>query len=356
MNLLLLNFAVDEDDVTLSHCIDIIDRLSKQFKSIYIITMRTGNFNLPSNVYVKSLESDKTNSKIILVIRFYIIALKLFLKKDINIVFSHMNAIFGALYGLLKIFTRVKHVLWYEHRSTPLSLKIAHFFADYVISASPQGFRLSSKKKMSVGHTIDCSKFILGKKSWTEKTRVNLISVSRLSPSKGIDLMLDALSSDEIEFDWNLKIIGSASNEDENDYVNRLKKFVNNNLNLKERVEFMGRLNQDNIIEELNKSDYFLHLSNTGSLDKAILEAAAIGCIPISSNQAFYNIATKEGFEECLINRTSDSILKAINYFSQSKPKYRDLLSRKLSLYVHENHNSDINIQKIVFKLKDLAK
>ena len=54
-------------------------------------------------------------------------------------------------------------------------------------------------------------------------------------------------------------------------------------LELGARVHFLGGINQTQLRDEYHKAAYLIHTSETGSLDKVVLEALACGC-PVKTN------------------------------------------------------------------------
>ncbi|MEK7522407.1 MAG: glycosyltransferase, partial [Patescibacteria group bacterium] len=61
-------------------------------------------------------------------------------------------------------------------------------------------------------------------------------------------------------------------------------------------IEFVGPIPNKNIVEFYQSGDLFVNLSDTGSLDKAVLEAMACGLKVLTSNEAFKNIVPEENF------------------------------------------------------------
>lgn len=98
-----------------------------------------------------------------------------------------------------------------------------------------------------------------------------LVSVGRLESQKNYPLIFKALEGTDFELD----IYGEGSLKDE---LNLLSK----DLNIK--VNFMGILNNEKLLIELRKYQYYLTASTYEGNPKSVLEAMLSGCIVIASN------------------------------------------------------------------------
>lgn len=108
------------------------------------------------------------------------------------------------------------------------------------------------------------------------RPKKTLLTVTRLNPYKGVDMVLKALPALlQKGFDIEYKIIGKGSD------LPRLQKMVHD-LKLENTVSFLGPLSQKQIITHYNQSDLFLLLSREELPDVegfglVFLEAAACG-------------------------------------------------------------------------------
>lgn len=98
-----------------------------------------------------------------------------------------------------------------------------------------------------------------------------LVSVGRLESQKNYPLIFKALEGTDYELD----IFGEGSLKEE---LNLLSK----DLNIK--VNFMGILNNEKLLLELRKYQYYLTASTYEGNPKSVLEAMLSGCVVIASN------------------------------------------------------------------------
>jgi len=112
---------------------------------------------------------------------------------------------------------------------------------------------------------------------------------------------------------FKLVIVGSSVTEKDKSYKKKLVEEINNR-KLEERVELVGDVPQKSLPEYYNKARAFVNLSETGSLDKAVLEALAMNVPVYTTNEAFLGSAFPvfQNIEEALRSEgnTRDYIVK----------------------------------------------
>ena len=318
MNLLMLNLAVDAEHVTLAFGLRWIEALAQRFDRVDVVTMYAGRHHLPPNVTVWSVGRERGYPEWLRALRFYWLIWRILRQRRFAVVFTHMIPVFAVLFWPVAKLAHVKNVLWYAHGATPPILRLAHRLVDKVVSSTPEGFRLSSQKVRFLGQGIDLKLYPYHPRR--AAVTIHLVTVSRLAPSKGIDRLLDALADWQAPDKrlWQLTVIGDATNDGERDYADRLRRSAVKHFTARQIV-FTGRIAPEMIAPQLAEADIFVNLGTTGSLDKAIVEAMASGCLVISCNDAFRTIAKTEGFSACVID--CDSVAAV-----------RDALSRVMAL------------------------
>ena len=302
MNLLMFNLAVDQEHVTLGFGIRWIEALSRRYEHVDVVTMFAGRYQLPPNVQVWSVGRERGYSKCRRVLRFYSIVLRIIRERSIDVVFTHMIPIFAVLFWPIARLTGRRNVLWYAHGATPPMLRLSHLLVDRIVSSTPDGFRIKSKKAIFIGQGVDADIFQPGVRHRGKEMRI--ITVGRIAPSKGIDLLVKALAGWERDLDWRLTVVGAGTTDSERAYSDQVRHTASDN----DRIHFAGFKTAAEVAALLGQSDVFVNLSATGSLDKAIVEAMATGCLVISSNDAFRRMAHAEGFPECIVTPTPDTL------------------------------------------------
>lgn len=212
-------------------------------------------------------------------------------RKEYDVVFVHMMPIYAIAAGLLcKIFNKPLY-LWYVHKSVDWRLRLTKLFVKGYFTASKDSFRMKTGKPVHVvGHGIDTDKF---RQQTTENRqqrtkKISLLTVGRISPVKNIHLMIDAAKVLlEQGREVRLTIVGEPALEKDREYYLKIQDSARKENN---NIVFVGAKNQDEVIPYYQSSDIFLNLSETGSLDKSVLEAMACGCLVFTSNEAFHTM------------------------------------------------------------------
>jgi len=269
MKLLIITQALDTKHPVLGFFVRWVEEFSKHVDELHVIALQTGDYNLPDNVHVYSLGKERGAGKLQRLSTFYYLLSTLHKKYDS--VFVHMNPEYIVLAGPLWRLTGKKLGLWYMHKSVDFKLRIATFFTQHIFTATPSSFRLPSKKVRIMGHGIDTDVF-------TPNNSVargeHILSVGRLMKSKRHDLVLEAAN----EADMPVRIIGEGEERE------RLTALAQN-LNIS--ATFLGGLPHKQLIDEYQKASVFVHTSETGSLDKVVLEALSCGCPVVTTNKNY---------------------------------------------------------------------
>jgi glycosyltransferase involved in cell wall biosynthesis len=268
MKLLIITQAVDENDSNLSFFLRWIEEFAKHCEKVMVICLREGQHHLPPNVKVFSLGKEKGASRLTRIMRFFKYIVRERNKYDA--VFVHMNPEYVVLVGLFWRLWDKKIVLWYVHKSVDLKLRIATFFADSIATASKESFRLNTSKVHVMGHGIDTDFFT------PDATVVRgdwWLSVGRLSKSKRHDVVIREAAHQQRE----LHIAGSGPE------LGHLEALVRE---LHANVQFLGGLSQTQLRNEYRRAALLIHTSETGSMDKVVLEALACGLHVRTNNPA----------------------------------------------------------------------
>lgn len=333
MKLLLITQKVNKNDQILGFFHDWIFEFSKHVDYLEVICLEKGEYDLPENVRVHSLGKEKGFSKIKILLNFFKLIFSLRYKK----VFVHMNPIYVVLAGWFWRITGRRINLWYTHKHVDLKLKIAVLFANQIFSASKESFRLKTKKLLVTGHGINLDLF--NKEKNKDKEKFRMVSVSRISRVKDFETMIksaELLKEDQCEF--HIDIWGGPVTKDEEKYLRELKDLVLKT-GLKDYINFNGPIPNKELVSKLSDYDLFLHMSNTGSLDKAALEAMASSLLVLSSNDALRSILSED--EELVYNsgdfiEMKDKIKTLINWpkdkTKEIETKYKKFVEEKNSL------------------------
>jgi len=335
MKLLIITQKVDINDDNLGFFHSWLKKLAEKV-DIFVIANYVGKYDLPSNVKIFSLGKEKETGGLIKNLKYQWFLLKLLPRVDG--VFFHMcpEYVLGA-HLWPKIF-RKKTLLWYTHKSFNWKLNLAEKLTDKIFTASKESFRLPSKKVEITGHGIDLDKF---KPAETKKdgSKFKIISVGRISPVKNYEIMINAgeiLKSRNFNFE--IRVAGAPILESDKIYFGKLKNLIKEK-KLDDIVEFVGPIPNKYIAEFYQSGDLFINLSDTGSLDKAVLEAMACGLKILTSNEAFKYILPEENFTK--------NEPKAVSEKIENLSKSPNLTKDKFINYTETNHDLNNLIARI---------
>lgn len=329
MRILIVTQSIDSNDPALGFFHRWVLEFAKVFEAVTVIALRKGETSFPANVTVLSLGKEEGVSRFEYVRRFYSYIWKQ--RDSYDTVFVHMNPEYVVLGGLLwKMFGK-KVILWYMHRSVNMKLRIATLLVDAVATGSKESFRIKSGKVRVLGHGIDVDRFEPKQKGASNDFSV--ITIGRISPSKDYGTFLRAIA---LVPDANALIVGAPANPEDREYEKGLKGLAEE-LGIAARVRFMGPAKHDDVPDLISSADVFVNMSNTGSLDKAVLEAMSCGVPALTSNEAFkgmldsFGLTFPERDAEALAGKISGLMAKRSELGSLGE-RLRDIVVKQHSL------------------------
>ncbi len=330
--ILIVTQKVDRHDAVLGFFHTWIEQFARHFSEVRVICLEKGSVHLPENVKVFSLGKEEVQSRVQYMKRFFRYITHE--RKNYDVVFVHMNPVYAILGGLLWRMWHKRMYLWYTHKHVDLKLRMAEKLVDNIFTASKESFRLPSKKVEIVGHGIDTEIFKPKDVAGDSVSRdvVRILSVGRVSRTKNQHRMIESVQKmhgrgRRVE----LVIAGAGITAEDVEYEKEIREYVVEH-GLVGSVIFLGNIQPEHIVEQYQASDVFINLSETGSLDKAVLEAMSCGLRVLTSNEAFRHVLPADAFfsREDL---TPEVIAEKIETLMNSKP------DGSLRTYVVENHN-----------------
>ena len=291
MRLLLVNFVMDQSSPVLAWQQGVATRLAARCERVVVLTERVVAAPLPANVEVHRVPRILTTPLRLLGVRWLmnIPVWRWCARERFDAVFVHMNA--DWVYRLSPCWRRfgVPVLLWYAHGAVTRRLHRAHAHATCVITSTPEGFRIPSPKVRVIGQGVDTDLFVPPARRPDSAT---IVAVGRVSRRKRVDLMLQSLAwlkTHAPQHPFRLRIIGPTLTRDDQRYAEELARMVEA-AGLRDSVTFEGPLPVASLPEIYASSFAHLNLSETGSMDKAILESLASGCPTLTSNEAAFAV------------------------------------------------------------------
>lgn len=368
MKLLILTQKVDKNDDVLGFMHGWISEFSKHCEKLTVIALGVGEYDLPKNVKVFSLGKEKTadlrrmdadqmqktdeasprpslrgversettwQSKPKYLFNFYKYIWQE--RKNYDNVFVHMNPEYVVLGGVFWRLWHKKIGLWYMHKAVNLKLVLAEKLTNHIFSATPESFRLKTKKLHITGHGIDLTQFQeKERRSVLQNSVFKIITVGRISPIKNQNVLIEALGllkKDYPNFKFQLEIVGEANSYKDREYKNLIKKLIKAN-SLESEIVFRSSVPNNEIVKIYKNSDLSVNLSPTGGADKVVLESMACE-LPVLA-----------------FNKTFEKILPSDLILDELKP---ELLSQKI-YSLSQNQNLNFGLRQIVKNEHSLEK
>ncbi len=344
MKLLMLTRKVDRGDALAGFTYAWVQAFAQQVDELQIICLEKGDTaGLPENCHVYSLGKEEGKGRLSEFIRFQKLAQNLV--PQVDGIFSHQNPEYGILIAPWAKLHHRRLVAWYTHKAVTWKLQLLTALADRLVTASAESFRLPTKKLTILSHGIDTDFFT--QRAQRSSARKVLLSVSRLSPSKHIEQMIDLFVTlqHSMNVELRLRIVGTPARPSDHAYTEALRSRVSK-LGLDQFVEFKVAKPYRELPDEYHQADLFLNFSSTGSLDKAVLEAMSCGVPVVTTNEAFRDMCNSldprmySADNATIIAQQAEALLSADT---------RDL-SSKLHAYVAKEH-SLTNLVKTILSL-----
>jgi glycosyltransferase involved in cell wall biosynthesis len=282
-NLLVLNYVMDETDKLLSHQLEVVDKIAKKINHVTVLTGKIGKVADLDNVNLYSYnwkEGKNLANLFKLLFQFY----RIIRKENIKVVFSHMTFNQSLVILPFTKILRIKHFVWYAHKSKNRLLGICYKMFDGILTSTLDSCPVKSTKVYSIGQTINQSKFPV-RKSINYPVR-KLVHIGRFDPIKKIEVIISSVSELRKTYpQLTLSIIGSASGVKNQIYEDRVKldsvKYIN-----EEWLTFYPSVVRENILLVLSDHDCFIHACDA-AIDKVILESTISKLPVITINQEY---------------------------------------------------------------------
>lgn len=200
---------------------------------------------------------------------------------DWDVLFVHMTPVWCLACWPIVVLKRKKMVLWYTHGSSSLALRIACLLCDDVYTATAGAFPIRSSHVFAVGHGIP-ERF--GSVDRISGYHHRYLADGRYTPRKRVIESLELFSKiHAIDPQASLTWIGSSVGDFV--YETEVDQAVQR-LGLASCVRMTRGVPFETLPALYGESDLLLHLSATGSLDKAPIQALMAGCAVFSTNPA----------------------------------------------------------------------
>lgn len=167
----------------------------------------------------------------------------------------------------------------------------------------------------------------------------NLLYIGTIEHRKGIHLLIEALK--EIKEDYHLNLIGEFNSQDP--YYLMLKSKVKE-LRLEGRVNFCGRVSDEEMNEQLKKSSIFVFPSLHEGYGMVIIEAMSYGLPVIAFNNSAIPFVIKDKHNGLLVeNENINELTEKIRQILIDKELHKNLSDNALSTFKNTRKYNALN-------------
>jgi len=353
MRLLLITFELDSRSAVLAWQARVAAELSQSCEQVIVVAQKVGDYAPQANMHVLTfpLAPQRAPARWLggrLFANYFV--WQVWKRHRFDAVFVHMNVEWTyRLYPIFRVLS-VPVLMWYAHGTVSRRLRLAHRCATGVVTSTREGFRLPSDKVTVIGQGIDTSAFPIQP---IESPCADIVTVSRISERKRIELIIDALAAirrSRPDEPIRLRVVGSTLNAADRAYDRALRARVRH-LNLENDVDFIGHVPMSAIARYYASAFVHVNVSTTGSMDKTVLEALACGCPVLTSNVAFADFFRSH--PDCLLDDDAPEAVAAriLRVYDRRSLVDRESLRR----LVHGRHDVATYCQKVVGELRRLT-
>jgi len=279
MRLLIITQKIDRADPVLGFVHRWVEEFSKHLKSVVIVCLQKGDYDLPGNVSVLSLGKEKWKNKLKYIFLLFYFSIRYFNRYDAVLV--HMNQEYVLAAGWLWKLLGKRIYMWRNHFAGGISTDLAAIFCTKVFCTSRYSYTAKYRNTMFMPVGVDTATF--RPDPAVAPVPSSILSLGRIAPSKNLDCLVGALALLKAKgVKFTADIYGNPPADGEM-YAESLKKQVVE-AKLAGQVKFYKGVPNRETVKVYSAHQIFVNLSPNGMYDKTIFEAMACGCFVFASN------------------------------------------------------------------------
>jgi glycosyltransferase involved in cell wall biosynthesis len=352
LRVLLVNFTLDRKSPVLAWQAAVAEALARRVEAVHVFTEWLGEFTAPDRLTLDAMPHRpfgiprRLGGAWSMVPRLQ----RIIDRFRPDVCFVHMAHEWCYRIGPLLSARGIPLLLWYAHGSVPWKLHLSARAATRIVTSTPEGFRIETPKKRVIGQAIDTALFNIAA---DRAPALELVTVGRVSRRKRVHLIIEAMAEVIRRRGFEqarLIVAGPELTADDAAYPRELDARIAE-LGLSRHVRLPGSMTQAETAALYTSAALHVNVSETGSMDKTVMEALASGCPVLTSNVAFRNELA--AFPQMLIHGPTPPLLGA-RMAEWLEGRY-DIAPERLRALVTGRHDLDGWVDRIVAELADLA-
>lgn len=352
LRVLLINFTLDHKSPVLAWQAAVAEALARRVEAVHVFTEWHGAFTAPERLTFDAMPHRPFGIPRRLGAAWLMVPK---LQRTIerfrpDVCFVHMAHEWCYRIGPALRMRGIPLLLWYAHGSVPWKLHLSARAAMRIVTSTPEGFRIETPKKRVIGQAIDTALFDLAA---NRAPALDIVTVGRVSRRKRTHLIIEAMTEvirrPGLET-ARLVVAGPALTADDTIYRRELEARIAE-LSLTPHVIFLGSMTQAGTAALYGTAALHVNVSETGSMDKTVMEALASGCPVLTSNVAFRSELA--AFPQMLIDAPAPQTLGG--RMAEWLEGRHAIPPERLRAIVTGRHDLDGWVDRIVAELADLA-
>jgi glycosyltransferase involved in cell wall biosynthesis len=343
--------SVDRDDPIQGGTIQWIEALARNpaVTHVRVLALRTGTYESAAEVEVTPFGR---TTKLRTLVAFYWATLSALRARP------HFFLIYqGGPYPLLllpfKLILRIPIVQWKAHRLISRAMRFyARWCDDLILTSSPAGFPMDSRKVRVVGQGINTQLF----EPRVRSRLGDLVATCRLTPIKHIGEMIEAVAHANKVYGthYRLDVYGPALSSRDRSYARHLEELIDG-IGARQWINIKGPVSQDKVPEVLSGYRAYLNYCG-GAINRSVVEAMACELPVISTNDAVAELIPAELHSALIVSREDKEEQAAVLHELLEKPSREiDELGRRMRTIVVSEHGIDGLIERILTEIRTLA-
>lgn len=358
MKLLMITQKMDIDDSILGFSHTWASNLAERVDKLFILALWVGRYHLPSNVEVYSMGKERGARKGGKFLNFHKVASNLVLRGIVDGIFAHQCEIYATLVAPYAKLMRIPLIIFKAHKHISKLMKFAHLLVDRVLTSCEEGFNMETDKKVIMGQAIDTEYFVPLHEIVPHSSRKTILAVGRISPIKRYEPLIEAVNlliNDKQYQDIKVQVVGGIGRESDKNYFQKLKYQIER-YRLGDNFDFVGNVPYTDVIQYYQNCDLFVHLCDTTSLDKVVLEAMACEKLVLTSLPSYKPIL--KDIDDRLILETDSpkELAEKIEILTKFASADAIRIGPELRKIVLKNHSVDGFMNQMVSLYKQLMK
>ena len=151
-----------------------------------------------------------------------------------------------------------------------------------------------------------------------------------------------------------MKIVGGPLTDEGQRYISDLKRYVKQH-QLQDAVVFVSDVPFQKVVSHYQQADCFASMSETGSIDKTVLEAMSCG-LPVVAGHVYTEIVGKKFARTWVISQNAEQLCERLLLLASMSELERRWLGSQLRAIVVSDHGLTRLSRRIVDELEELSR